>query len=164
MLAARRDRSQRDVAKAIVVRRTLAGRHEDHVRDLGERFARLIVAEHLHTDVAARLDAHRAAGHAVVLVSASLAVYLDAVAALLGVEHVLATELEVGRDGRLTGELLGANVRGAEKARRLDEWLGDTAATVYAYGDGHGDSELLARADHAVMIDGRGRIPASARI
>ena len=47
--------------------------------------------------------------------------------------------------------------------RRLDEWIGDTPDTwpptlppvVYAYGDGGGDRELWARADHAVRLGRR---------
>src|SRR5262249_47311210 len=81
--ASRRDPAQRDVAKEIVLRRTLAGRREAYVRDLGARYARLVVARHLHPDVRARLDDHRAAGHDVVLVSASLTLYLDPIAARL---------------------------------------------------------------------------------
>jgi phosphatidylglycerophosphatase C len=72
---------------------------------------------------------------------------------------VLATEMEVGPDGRLTGAIAGANVRGPEKARRLDEWLGGRGAVVYAYGDSEGDDDLLARADHPVRVDRRGRLP-----
>ena len=182
LLAARRDPSQRDVAKAVVLRRTLAGRREDYLRDLGARYARLVVLEHLHSDVVARLDAHRAAGHDLVLVSASLRLYLDPIAELLEVPNVLATAMEVAPDGRLTGELAGANVRGPEKARRLDEWIaqsprsparrqqdaqdGETAAggedggvVVYAYGDSDGDRELLARADHPIRVDRYGRLP-----
>jgi phosphoserine phosphatase len=51
-------------------------------------------------------------------------------------------------------------VRGAEKVRRLDEWLGATApgagpAFVWAYGDSSGDRELLARADQGIRVGGR---------
>lgn len=160
LLAARRDPSQRDVAKEVVLRRTLAGRRDDYLRDLGARYARLVVLEHLHPEVVARLDAHRAAGHELVLVSASLRLYLEPIAELLGVPTVLATAMEVGPDGRLTGELAGANVRGPEKARRLDEWLGSgDGVVVYAYGDSDGDRELLARADHPIRVDRHGRIP-----
>ncbi len=159
LLAARRDPAQRDVAKAIVVQRLLTGRTEESLRDLGARFARQVVAHHLHPQVADRLAAHREAGHEVVFVSASLTLYLDAVAALLGVPAVLATAVAVGPDGRCTGGLDGPNVRGPEKVRRLDAWLGDAPAYVYAYGDSHGDAELLARADHGVLVDRRGGIP-----
>jgi phosphatidylglycerophosphatase C len=163
LLATRRDPAQRDVAKEILLRRTLAGRRDEYARDIGARLARQIVTRHLYSDVTARLRAHRAAGHHVVFVSASLSLYLDPVAELLGVPTVLATTMEVDADGRLTGEIAGANVRGAEKARRLDEWLASQAgfadAVVYAYGDSDGDRELLARADHPVRVDRRGRIP-----
>lgn len=162
LLAARKDPARRDDAKAIVVARLLTGRTESGLRDLGRRFARLVVARHLHPQVAERLVAHREAGHEVVLVSASLTLYLDAVAELLGVPTVLATAVAVDPDGRCTGALAGPNVRGPEKVRRLEAWLGADGAGetfVYAYGDSRGDDELLARADHGVRVDRRGGIP-----
>jgi phosphatidylglycerophosphatase C len=152
LLAARRDPSQRDIAKQIVLRRAFSGRREEYVRDLGIRYARVVVAEHMNAAVVERLEGHREAGHEVVIVSASLSLYLDPIAELLGVQTVLATDMAVGPDGRLTGEIAGENVRGPEKARRLDAWLDDPAAIVHAYGDSAGDNELLARADHAVRI------------
>lgn len=159
LVRAARDPARRDDAKAVVLRRTLGGRREDALRDLGTRYARLVVTRHLHPAVVARLEAHRVAGHELVLVSASLHLYLDRVAELLGIPVVLATAMAVGPDGRLTGEIHGANVRGAEKARRLDAWLDGDEVTVFAYGDSDGDAELLARADHPVQVDRRGRIP-----
>lgn len=158
-LAARRDPSRRDVAKAIVLRRTLRGHPAAVLRDLGTRFAETVVRRHLHPEVADRLEAHRRAGHELVIVSASLVCYLEPAAAALGVPTVLATDLAVGADGRCTGELAGPNVRGPEKAARLDAWLGGTPARVWAYGDSAGDRELLARADHPCLVDRRGRLP-----
>ncbi|MBM3657973.1 MAG: HAD-IB family hydrolase [Actinobacteria bacterium] len=162
LLAARADKARRDDAKAMVVRAAFGGRTDASVRDLGARFARQVTAEHLNPQVVERLEAHRAAGHELVIVSASLTCYLEPAAARLGIPTVLASHLEVGPDGRLTGELLGANVRGPEKAARLTEWIGDRPARIYAYGDSHGDTELLALADHGVRVDRRGRIPADA--
>jgi phosphatidylglycerophosphatase C len=150
--ASRRDSSQRDVAKAILVRETLAGRSDAYLRDLGARYARLVVSQHLAPDTMARLEQHRADGHAIVLVSASLHVYLDPIAELLGVDAVLATALEVDADGRCTGEIAGANVRGIEKVRRLDAWLAGRDVLVHAYGDSSGDDELLARAHHGNRV------------
>jgi phosphatidylglycerophosphatase C len=152
LATSRRDPRQRDVAKALVIRGTLAGRREAYLRDVGARYARLVVAQHLAPDTMARLEAHRADGHALVLVSASLHVYLDSIAELLGVDAVLATALEVDGDGRCTGEIAGANVRGVEKVRRLDEWLAGREVVLHAYGDSSGDDELLARADHGVRV------------
>jgi len=148
---------RREAAKVAACRRLFRGRSADDVRAVGARYAAEICERHLRDDVLDRLNWHRAQGHEVVLVSASLDVYLDEVGRLLGVTEVMATALEVGGDGRLTGRLTGANVRGKEKARRLDQWLGGTPALVWAYGDSAGDRELLARADRPVRI-GRSRL------
>ena len=86
-------------------------------------FAADVIARHLRAEAVERADWHRTQGHRLVIVSASLAVYLRPIAEHLRFDAVLATELEVGDDGRLTGAIDGANVRGAEKARRLDAWL-----------------------------------------
>ena len=142
---------RRDPAKAAFLRRILAGREEAALRDLGARYADSVVADHLRVDMRARLESHRRDGHELVIVSASPTLYLDAVGERLGVDTVLATELEVAADGRLTGEIAGANVRRAEKVRRLDAWL-DGPAEIWAYGDSTGDRELLARADHSMKV------------
>ena len=87
------------------------------------------------------------------LASASLEPYLLPFGDSLGVDGVVCTRLERGRDGLLTGRLEGPNCRGAEKARRLEAWLVDNGladATLWAYGDSAGDDELLARADRPV--------------
>ncbi|MCJ7436243.1 MAG: HAD-IB family phosphatase, partial [Acidimicrobiia bacterium] len=117
---------------------------------------------HVRPDIVARAEWHREQGHERVIVSASFACYLRPVAARLGFDAGLGTELEVGSDRRLTGELAGPNVRGAEKVHRLEAWIGDAPATVWAYGDSGGDRELLARADHPVRV-GRETIPQSGR-
>jgi phosphatidylglycerophosphatase C len=150
--AAAGDRSRRDVAKATVVRRLLTGRDADAVEADGRRFADEIVGTHLRADVVERAAWHRESGHELVIVSASLGAYLRPVANRLRFDAAIATELEVGPGGVLTGGLAGANVRGPEKVRRLDAWVGTHAAVVWAYGDGPDDRELLARADHAVTV------------
>jgi phosphatidylglycerophosphatase C len=164
LAASRRDPNQRDVAKEIVLRGTVAGRSESYLRDVGARYARLVIAQHLARDTVALLEQHRAEGHAIVLVSASLHVYLDPIAELLGADAVLATALEVDADGRCTGEITGANCRGIEKVRRLDEWLGGRDVVIHAYGDSSGDDELLARAHHGTWVGRKkGRAPKTLR-
>jgi phosphatidylglycerophosphatase C len=154
------DDEQRDAAKVALVRRTLTGYDAGRITAAAAEFADDVVARHLQPDVVERVAWHRNQGHELVIVSASFTSYLDPIAARLGFAAVLATELAVGADGRLTGELVRPNVRGAEKVRRLDEWLGATApdagpAFVWAYGDSSGDRELLARADQGVRVGGR---------
>ena len=134
------------------------------LRELGEEprpraVARAIVAARAESpiDTTARLRRHRELGHTVILASASLEPYVGPLAELLGVHGVVCTRLEHDGDGRLTGRLRGANCRGPEKARRVEEWLrqaGFTGAELWCYGDSASDDEFLAAADHPVRVDG----------
>lgn len=156
-----RDPLWRDALKATLVRATLAGRDAAELERAGLAYAPTLVRrvpEHMRSV----LDWHRRQGRRIVVVSASLDVYLQPAGQLLGADGVLATRLEVGDDGRITGRLLGSNCRGPEKARRLARWMdqaGLGAATpVWAYGDSAGDREMLAAAAFAVQVR-RTRLP-----
>jgi len=152
-----RARWSRDALKETVTEAVLAGRDAATVDAMAREHAAEIVARHLRADAVERVEWHRRRGDELVIVSASFASYLRPVAEHLGFDAVLATELAVDAAGRLTGRLAGPNVRGPEKARRLDAWIaerhgGTTTVTVWAYGDSSGDRELWARADHAVRV------------
>jgi phosphatidylglycerophosphatase C len=156
MLGSGRSRWSRNHMKAEVLQRLAGGRDAADLDDTARGFATEVIARHLRPEAVARAEWHRSQGHRLVIVSASLGTYLRPVAEHLQFDAVLATELEVGADGRLTGRMDGENVRGPEKARRLDEWIArecvDAATFVWAYGDSSGDKELWARADRAVRL------------
>lgn len=146
----------RDAAKAAFVRTALRGLRASDVIAAAVDFSHRL-EDKVHPAARERIAWHRGQGHALVLISASLRLYLEPLAARLGFDAVLATGLEVGEDGLLTGELEGLNVRGPEKVARLRHWLDDERPRVlWAYGDSPGDAELLAAADHGVRVR-RGR-------
>jgi len=151
-------RGGRDAAKAALLQRLMVGYAARELAVLGERYAVSLVPQ-VRPAMAQRVAWHHQRGHRLVLVSASLDLYLEHVARALRFDHVLATRLEIGADGRLTGRLAGANVRGAEKATLLRAWLarefpgGDYE--LWAYGDSAGDRELLAMADHPTLLTRR---------
>jgi phosphatidylglycerophosphatase C len=149
----------RDDVKAAVLQQLVGGRDAADLEDVARVHAADVLARHVRREAIARADWHRAQGHRLVIVSASLAAYLRPIAEELRFDAVLATELEVGDDGRLTGRIAGNNVRGPEKARLLDVWLATSCAGdtpfVFAYGDSSGDRELWARADRAVRLGRR---------
>jgi phosphatidylglycerophosphatase C len=151
--AAHRDR---DRFKELLVGGVLRGRKVDHVEALGEEFAEQVHDTWLRADTMARLRWHQRMGHRIVLVSASLGPYLRPLGRRLGVDGVLCAEPL--RDGdRFADGLDGVNCRAGEKVRRLEQWLADSDlmdATVWAYGDSAGDRELLARADHPLLVKG----------
>jgi phosphatidylglycerophosphatase C len=163
--------SAADAAKEALFVRTLAGRP---ATDVAQRAAAFGVAHYRRrgrTKVRARLDWHRRQGHRVVVVSASPEYYVRAAAAEIGVDDVVATRLEVDRQGNLTGHFHGPNCRGAEKLARLEQWMGtstDTAADggratdsqhpyLWAYGNSAGDFEMLEAADIGVDAGRLGR-------
>jgi len=154
-------RRDRDRLKELLVGGVLRGRKVAHVEALGEEFAKHVEADWLRADTLERLRWHQRAGHRIVLVSASLGPYLRPLGRRLGVDDVLCAEpLQVGDE--FADGLEGANCRAQEKVRRLDAWLADRRwedATVWAYGNSAGDRELLARADHPLLVK---RAPVSA--
>jgi phosphatidylglycerophosphatase C len=155
MLRAYGVKRNRDASKAALVARLLRGYPAERLTVLGQTFGAEL-AGRLRPAMAERIDWHREQGHRLVLVSASLDVYLEPLGQRLGFDGVLATSLEVGEDGLLTGRLQGANVRGVEKVARLRSWmaahLGDAPVELWAYGDSAGDRQLLAMADHPLLV------------
>ncbi|RCS56675.1 HAD-IB family hydrolase [Parvibium lacunae] len=106
-----------------------------------------------------RLAWHRAAGHHLVLVSASLDVYLAPWAQQQGFAACLSSQLAHTDSGHWHGHFVTGNCYGPEKARRLSGYLaqqfgvanshGKAPYLLYAYGDTRGDREMLAMADIA---------------
>ena len=150
-----RSSAHRDAAKDAILQNVFGGMSPDTYSALGRTFALHVLDSKMRPDVLARLRWHQECGHHTVIVSASLSAYLDPIGERLNVDGVLCTSLEI-EDGILTGHMHGANVRGAEKVRRLDEWLlthvHTTDVTLWAYGDTDGDRALLERANHATWI------------
>jgi phosphatidylglycerophosphatase C len=139
-------RRDRDFLKAKFVAGVFSGRDAREIEALGIDFASKVADGWLRGDVASRMRWHQEQGHVVILVSASLGVYLHPLGDLLEVDAVLCTELEE-KDGLLTGKLVGQNCRGKEKASRVQKWCQDSGIAiedlVFAYGDSSGDTELL---------------------
>lgn len=153
----RRYRRDSDAAKLDLLQRLTTGIPAAEFELAGRDYAAGL-HHHLRPDSMARLRWHRAQGHRLVIVSASLGTYLRPFGETLGFDEVMAVELDVGADGRLTGQVTGGvNTRGPEKARRLRAWLDATlpegsVPEIWAYGDTSGDDELLEMADHPTRV------------
>ena len=125
-LARQRART-RDDAKAAMLRHVLRGRSAADVEAAGAAYAARSRPQ-LRPDAVERIEWHRARGHLVLLVSASLGVYLRPLAETLGLDGVEAVELVADDQGVLTGEMTGPNCRGPEKVVRLDRHLARAGA------------------------------------
>jgi phosphatidylglycerophosphatase C len=138
------------VAKERVFMQCLGGMEMDTLRRQGERFATQVLPGLLRQQALRRLEWHRQQGHRCVAISASLELYVRPWAQSAGFDDVIATQLEVRQDGRVSGRLAGVNCFGHEKILRLEALLGPRSGySLYAYGDSRGDRELLSSADYA---------------
>jgi phosphatidylglycerophosphatase C len=150
----------RDSLKVGAIGHLFRGRTAADVDALGRAYVPRLV-ELLRPEMVERVRWHRAEGHAVVIVSASLGVYLRPLADRLRLDAALAVELVMGADGVLTGAVVGdLNTRGPEKVARLRVWTAqrfgaDVPFELWAYGDSAGDEELLALADHPTWVGRR---------
>lgn len=137
----------------------LKGRQVAEVEKEVERF----VATHLQPrifDQAWRcLESHRKAGDTLVLISASSYHLVAPIAAALGIEHVLAVELEVAtsEEGRVyTGYSQGVLSYRGGKVIRFQQWLEEHAITpshTTFYSDSRNDLPLLQYVDCAVAVN-----------
>lgn len=156
-LAATARTRDRDRAKVATIGRLFRGMRHARLEELGRDYARQL-PELLRPEMVERVRWHRDAGHAVVVVSASLTAYLRPLGEELGFDDVMGVELVADESGILTGTVVGGvNNRGPQKVARLQAWLDarygpGTEVTLWAYGDSSGDKELLARADHPTWV------------
>lgn len=144
-------RRDRDAIKSLVTAGVFAGMEIGEIEETAARFSRFVLDNWLREDTVTTLKWHQQQGHSTGIVSASYVHYLRPIGEELGVDFVIATELEIGIDRRATGRLIDGNCRGPEKSRRLKRWLEENrleSAALYAYGDSEGDRELLAMSDH----------------
>jgi phosphatidylglycerophosphatase C len=142
-------------AKARLLQVSLAGWTTAKAERHAWNFVRDFIPGFWHAWGLQQLRQHQVQGHRCVIVSASPGLYLHAVAASLGVDTVLCTEMDV-QEGRYTGRMATPNCHGEQKVARLQAWLtqyyGAAPAdrpVLHAYGDTKGDLPMLRLADQA---------------
>jgi len=145
-------------AKAALLQHTLAGASQLALEQSAERVVQEWLPRHLNTWALGELQGHQQAGHTCVLLSASLDIYLNAVAKALEIPHLICTGLDM-HEGHCTGRLSTPNCHGEEKWRRLQAWFAQQERPretweMHAYGDTRGDVPVLRQADQAWL---RGR-------
>jgi phosphatidylglycerophosphatase C len=143
---AHRDRGR---IKAAALRVFLGGKPLEWTRARAQAFANQ--ARLLRPDALACWEDWRARGARMTIVSASPEFVVAPFAERLGADLLIATEVEIDTQGRLSGALLGRNCRGPEKVARLREAFGPEVRLEAAYGDTAGDREMLALAKTAGM-------------
>jgi HAD superfamily hydrolase (TIGR01490 family) len=114
-----------------------------------QRFIALIVQPMLHPRALALVQRHRDAGDLMAVVTATNDFVARPVAALFGVEQLIATDLERDAHGRATGRIAGPPAFREGKVTRVEAWLaargqslGDFESSTF-YSDSTNDLPLL---------------------
>lgn len=101
----------------------------------------------------AAIGRHRGAGDRLVLLSASVDLYVPAIGRRLGFDEVICTEV-AWRNGRLDGALVTENRRAGEKRRCVESLRGRFhGARIAAYGNARSDLVHLRAVDEPVIVN-----------
>jgi phosphatidylglycerophosphatase C len=153
----------RGVLKSRIIRAVMGGDSRLQIDAWSDAFADSLMRRRMFRPAAlAVLEAHRAAGDHLVLLSASPDLYVPRIGKLLGFERSICTELRWRDAGsaaaRLDGTLATANRRGEEKTACLMRLRADyPGLTVVAYGNSDSDLPHMRRADRAILVNAGAR-------
>ncbi|KAA8735595.1 HAD-IB family hydrolase [Acinetobacter qingfengensis] len=118
----------------------------------GEQFAHYLYYSALNQQLLERLQWHQQQQHHVVIVSASLDLYLEPLAQRLGVE-LICTKVDC-LNNQLTGFYASRDCSNQEKIKQLICRLNPKDyESIYAYGNSREDYAMLKFADHAFWVD-----------
>jgi len=108
------------------------------------------------TDAARELvEHHRERGDVLVVITATSDFVTRPIADLFGIEHLIATELELV-DGAFTGRVVGVPCFREGKVVKLREWMSRNGADLrgsWFYTDSRNDLPLLEEVDHPVAVN-----------
>jgi alcohol-forming fatty acyl-CoA reductase len=135
--------------------RLYRGLDASELRLRAEEVVPLYASENMYEDARAAVRSHTEAGHIVALVTGTADFIAGPVAQMLGIPHVLGTELaESG--GRFTGEIAGQPLSGVRKAETTTEFALAHEVDLqqsYAYGDSTADADMLGVVGKPVAIN-----------
>ena len=126
----------------------------DRVREIVRTNLDEIIVPHLYTEARSLVSGHHAAGRDVIVVSASGHEVVDPIAALLGADTVIATQMVIA-DGRYTGDVAfyAYGDAKAAKIRELAAERGYRLADSYAYSDSITDLPMLESVGHPAAVN-----------
>lgn len=146
---------------------TLAGRTRAQWEPLRRAYVDTVIAPRIGRAAHDLVERHRSAGDLVVLSTATNRFLTELTAVHLGLPHLIATECELGADGRFTGRAAGTLNMREGKVTRLHEWLAqqrldlrDCDATFYS--DSINDLPLLRAVRYPVAVNPDLRLAAEA--
>lgn len=133
----------------------LVGRTPEEVEFVVGPFVEDVIEPIIYSDAMRCLATHRAAGDRLLVISASAHFLVSAIAERLGVEEVLAIDLEQ-KHGCYSGQTSGVLTYREGKVQRLHAWLAsenENLAGAHFYSDSRNDLPLLSLVDHPHAVN-----------
>lgn len=123
------------------------GMKDKDIIKYGDRFCDNVISKICYKQALDKIEWHKSNGHEVIIVSASLDVWIKPWCDANKLKYV-STTLQF-QDGIVTGKFVGKNCNGAEKVRKLREIFDlSEYEEIYVYGNSSGDKHLLKLATH----------------
>ncbi|MCH8081402.1 MAG: HAD-IB family hydrolase [Proteobacteria bacterium] len=131
----------------------MAGMSRSEADKQSKDFYNKLFRKGFHQDGLAALEAHRKKGHLVGVATAAMDFYVERIVKELGLDFMIATT-SVWEKRVLIPVIKGENCYGAEKARRVREFLAARKyGEVWFYSDHHSDAPAFRLADIKVAVN-----------
>jgi HAD superfamily hydrolase (TIGR01490 family) len=132
----------------------LAGQNRAEIENWAKSFSLYIFDKGLHLDAISTINSHQERGHDLVLLSASLDIYVELIGDYLGFKHIICTRTSWDNDV-LGSELKGGNCYGENKVQRLKQWLSNRTDkfVLIAYADHKSDFPILNIAQRGIVVN-----------
>lgn len=135
------------------------------IEEIADAFVDRTMCQNIAPGAHKAIQVDRERGSLLLMATAASELYAVGIAKALGFDDCLSTRQTRDAQGRVSFRILGENNYGAEKLRRIDDWIAANGLRrkelqVTAYSDHSSDAPLLNWADRAVLV-GRYNAPAS---
>jgi phosphatidylglycerophosphatase C len=154
-----RGRADRGELKGRLLQLAVGGCERRALAQHTEHWIAAFLPKGCHVDALASIRAHQAQQDRLILMSASVDIYVPALAKALGFDECICTPTAWRADGAYDGRLTGPNCRGEEKARRLRSRRAQSPESkTCAYGNSAPDLPHLRLADRGVLVNAPRRL------
>lgn len=143
----------RGLLKSRLIRIAMGGAAKSDIGSWTDEYVAALRPEHLCPGALAAIERHRSAGDRLVLLSASVDLYVPAIGRRFRFDETVCTEV-AWSDGRLDGALVTENRRAEEKKRCIQSLRARFAGVPFAaYGNARSDFAHLKEVEEPVLVN-----------
>ncbi len=145
--------------KGSLLHAALGGLSRDWLAGRSAALVAWVLRGALFEEALTAIDLHRRRGDRLLLMSASIDLYVPQIAQALGFGQTICSQLRWRPNGQLDGRLETANCRGLEKQRQLQALIErERPSRVYAYGNSSSDIPHLLLAQEGYLVNAPRRL------